>query len=77
MVMKKETPIKQTYERPWTEKVVVEVEGTFASSVTEYENAGSAGSGEHVDNPFNEFGSSSSESGGVAADSFDSWSTYN
>lgn len=75
--MKKETSQKKTYERPCTIMVAVEVEGTFASSVTEYENAGSAGSGEHADNPFSEFGSSSSNGGGAATDSFDSWSSYN
>lgn len=75
--MKKTYSTRLAYERPWTEKVVVEVEGTFASSVTEYENAGSAGSGDHVDNPFTEFGASAPETSGVGTDTFGSWESYN
>lgn len=64
------------YDRPWTEKVVVEVEGTFASSVTEYGNAGSAGQGDHEHNPFNEFGASSIDANGLNAESFGDWEQY-
>lgn len=68
---------KGVYMRPETHLVCVEVESNLmASSVTEYENAGSAGSGEYVENPFTEFGAESSGSNTASTDSFDTWSTY-
>ena len=48
----------------------------MASSVTEYENAGSAGEGNYEDNPFGEFGVNSSGGGTTTTDSFDSWGSY-
>lgn len=76
MIMKEAMCTKKVYERPWTELVRVEVEGCFASSVTEYENAGSAGEGEYDDNPFTEFGTNSANSNAARTDSFESWGSY-
>lgn len=68
---------KQAYERPCTEKVTVEVEAFCAGSTTSYDNAGSAGNGEHKDNPFDEFGTTSAASAsGANADAFDAWTNY-
>lgn len=67
---------KKAYERPVTELTCVEVEGSFASSVTEYENAGSAGEGEYHGNAFEEFGSNPAGTSATSTDSFDSWGTY-
>lgn len=68
---------KKVYECPSTVMITVEMEGFCAGSTTSYDNAGSAGEGDHVDNPFEEFGSTSATSAsGVSTDSFDSWSNY-
>lgn len=74
--MKEAVSTKMVYERPWTELVRVEIEGVFASSVTEYENAGSAGEGDYKDNPFEEFGATSPGNGAARTDSFESWGSY-
>lgn len=74
--MKESVGTKKVYERPLTEMVRVEIEGCFASSITEYENAGSAGEGNFDDNPFGEFGASSSGSNSARTDSFESWGSY-
>ena len=74
--MKEAVSTRKIYERPWTELVRVEVEGCFASSVTEYENAGSAGEGSFDDNPFGEFGTNSSGNNAARTDSFESWGSY-
>lgn len=74
--MKEAVSTKMVYERPWTELVRVEMEGMFASSVTEYENAGSAGEGDFKENPFEEFGATSSGNGAATTDSFDGWGSY-
>ena len=67
---------KDVYMRPETHLVCVEVESNLmASSVTEYENAGSAGEGDFKDNPFGEFGTNSSN-GNTTTDPFDSWGDY-
>ena len=73
--MKESVGTKKVYERPLTEMVRVEIEGCFASSITEYENAGSAGEGNFDDNPFGEFGTNS-RSSGISADSFDGWTSF-
>ena len=75
--MNKSVNTKEAYIRPEVSLVRVEVESNLmASSVTEYENAGSAGEGSYEDNPFTEFGSSSTSSSGISADSFESWTSY-
>lgn len=66
----------RVYERPWTEKVTVEMEGFCAGSTTSYDNAGSAGNGEYKENPFDEFGTASQSASSISADSFDSWANY-
>lgn len=77
IVMEETNNCKRVYERPFTEKVTVEVEGLLCASTTIYDNAGSAGNGEHKDNPFDEFGTTSATSAsGTNADAFDSWSNY-
>ena len=77
MRMNKSVNMKEAYLRPETTLVCVEVESNLmASSVTEYENAGSAGEGDHKDNPFEEFGVNSSGSNAASTDSFDSWGSY-
>ena len=68
---------KETYICPEVNLIRVEVESNLmASSVTEYENAGSAGEGEHKDNLFEEFGVNSSGSNAASTDSFDAWGSY-
>lgn len=75
--MNKSVHEKEAYIRPEVSLVRVEVESNLmASSVTDYENAGSAGNGEYDDNPFGEFGSSTSSSNGVSSDQFDGWTNY-
>lgn len=74
--MKETNKSRQAYERPWTEKVTVEVEFAFATSTTNYDNAGSAGEGEYKDNPFEEFGAANNASSGTTTSSFDEWSNY-
>lgn len=75
--MNKSVHEKEAYIRPEVSLVRVEVESNLmASSVTDYENAGSAGEGEYKDNPFGEFGATPSSSNGVSTESFDSWSNY-
>jgi hypothetical protein len=67
---------KEAYIRPEVNLIRVEVESNLmASSVTEYENAGSAGEGSYDDNPFGEFGTNSSSSG-ISAESFDGWTSF-
>lgn len=67
---------KEAYIRPEVNLIRVEVESNLmASSVTEYENAGSAGEGSYDDNPFGEFGTNSGSSG-ISADSFDGWTSF-
>ena len=73
--MKKLNNSKQPYERPWTEKFSVEVEGFCAGSTTNYDNAGSAGDGEYKDDPFSEIGGSSDASG-MTTEGFDVWTNY-
>ncbi len=70
--------MKKAYECPWTELVRVEVESNlFASSVTEYENAGSAGEGGYQHNAFDEFGAASASSNSISTESFDDgWGSY-
>lgn len=53
--MKETNNSKKVYERPWTELVVVEMEGYCAGSTTNYDNAGSAGEGDYSDGGFGEF----------------------
>ena len=68
---------KAAYIRPETTLVCVEVESNLmVSSVTDYENAGSAGEGEYEDNPFGEFGVTSSSGNSARTDAFDSWTSY-
>ena len=75
--MKESIKTRKLYERPTTGAFCVEVEGCFASSVTaDYTNAGSAGEGEYIENPFGEFGTSNSGGGTAKTDSFDSWVNY-
>lgn len=75
--MKESVGTRKFYERPTTGAFCVEVEGCFASSVTaDYTNAGSAGEGEYVENPFGEFGTSNSGGKSVSADSFENWTNY-
>lgn len=67
---------KEAYIRPEVNLIRVEVESNLmASSVTEYENAGSAGEGSYDDNPFGEFGTNS-RSSGISAESFDGWTSF-
>ena len=74
--MSKKVLSKGMYMRPETSMICVEVESNLmASSVTEYENAGSAGEGDFKDNPFGEFGTNSSN-GNTSTDPFDSWGDY-
>lgn len=74
--MSKKVQSKGMYMRPETSMICVEVESNLmASSVTEYENAGSAGEGDFKDNPFGEFGTNSSN-GNTSTDPFDSWGDY-
>ena len=75
--MNKSVHTKDAYIRPETTLVCVEVESNLmASSVTDYENAGSAGEGEYSDNPFGEFGETSSSGNSARTDAFDSWTSY-
>ena len=75
--MNRSVNTKAAYLPPETSLVCVEVESNLmASSVTEYENAGSAGEGSYEDNPFTEFGVSSSGGNSATTDSFDSWGSY-
>ena len=75
--MNRSVHTKEAYLRPETVLVCVEVESNLmASSVTEYENAGSAGNGEYEENPFGEFGATSSGSNAASTDSFDNWVNY-
>lgn len=77
IIMLEKMYTKKAYERPLTEKVCVEVESNlFASSVTEYENAGSAGEGGYQHNGFDEFGSASVSPNSISTDSFDEWGSY-
>lgn len=74
--MNKSVHTKDAYIRPEVNLIRVEVESNLmASSVTEYENAGSAGEGDFKDNPFGEFGTNSSN-GNTSTDSFDPWGDY-
>ena len=75
--MNRSVNTKKAYLRPETAVLRVEVESNLmASSVTEYENAGSAGEGNYEDNPCGEFGVNSSGGGTTTTDSFDSWGSY-
>ena len=72
--MNKSNNSKQPYERPWTEKLTIEVEGFCAGSTTSYENAGSAGNGEYHDDPFTQIGSN--DMSGMNTEEFGGWTNY-
>lgn len=73
--MKETNNSRKLYERPWTELVVVEMEGYCAGSTTNYDNAGSAGEGEYKDSPFAQFDVPTFENNGATTQQFDSF-TY-